>query len=103
MVVEGRTVRVRGWALDPDTSSPIGVAYGTVVFGQPGVVRVGLTGLPRPDVAAAVSPLGANSGFDLAVEVPPGTHTVCVAALDHDGVTSTGGQTALGCRQVVVK
>lgn len=103
VVVDGRTIRVRGWALDPDTAQPIGIAYGTVIFGQAGIVRVGLTGLPRPDVAATVHPNGADSGFDLAVDVPPGSHTVCVAALDHDGSGSTGGLTNLGCRDVVVK
>lgn len=103
VVVEGRTVRVRGWAFDSDAPGPIGVAYGTVVMGRGGVVRIGLTGLPRPDVAASVSPHGWASGFDLAVDLPPGEHTVCVGALDHDGRASTGGVTSLGCREVVVK
>lgn len=103
VVVEGRTVRVRGWAFDSDAPGPIGIAYGTVVMGRGGIVRIGLTGLPRPDVAQTVSPHGWASGFDLAVDLPPGEHTVCVGALDHDGVASTGGVVSLGCRQVVIK
>lgn len=100
VVVEGRAVRVRGWAFDANTKDPIGIAYGSVAFGRPRHVAVGLTGGHRPDVDLHVNQLGAHSGFDLAIELPPGHHTVCVAALDHDGAGSTGLHTSLGCHEV---
>jgi hypothetical protein len=100
--VEGRTVRVRGWAADPN-HSPIAVVFGRVVFGRGVEVGFALTDRWRPDVAAAVPGASPTAGFEGAVVLPPGQHTVCVGALDHDGTGSTGDVVNLGCRQVVVK
>jgi hypothetical protein len=86
-------VRARGWALDPETVSPISI-------------RVSLDGQgstfsadePRPDVESAFPGYGPRHGFDLSLPATPGTHRVCVSAVDQ-GVGSNKG---LGCRDVNV-
>ena len=72
-------VRVVGWALDPDTSTPI--ATHVYVDGRwAGAVTANLG---RPDVAAAFPGYGARHGFDLTVPVSGGgAHQVCTYAIN---------------------
>jgi hypothetical protein len=72
-------VRVVGWALDPDTSSPI--ATHVYVDGHwSGAVTANLG---RPDVAAAFPGYGVHHGFDVTVPVSGGgTHQVCTYAIN---------------------
>ena len=72
-------VRVVGWALDPDTSTPI--ATHVYVDGRwSGAVTANLG---RPDVAAAFPGYGAHHGFDLTVPVSGGgAHQVCTYAIN---------------------
>jgi hypothetical protein len=87
------SVEVKGWALDPDTASTISI-------------RVSLDGkattfpanASRPDVGSAFEGYGPLHGFDLSLPATPGTHRVCVTAVDQ-GVGSNKG---LGCRDVAV-
>jgi hypothetical protein len=87
-----RTVRVRGWAWDPDTLGP------TIVM-----VRVDGTGsghpaaLVRPDIADRHPGAGPAHGFSVRVPVSAGPHRVCVDALN---VTGPGSSVPLGCRDV---
>jgi hypothetical protein len=86
-------VKVRGWALDPDTGSSI-------------AIRVSLDGrsttftasASRPDVGSAFAGYGPLHGFDLSLPTTSGAHRVCVTAVDQ-GVGSNKG---LGCRDVNV-
>jgi hypothetical protein len=87
-------LHVSGWALDPDTASPIAVH-----------VYVGDVGTPvtadrsRPDVGAAYPALGANHGFDVTVPVTrSGAQQVCTYAIN----VGAGGNVALDCRTVTL-
>lgn len=88
-----RAVRIRGWALDPDTLGP------TIVL-----VRLDGTGSGhaaarlRPDVAAAHG-AGPAHGFAMTLAAPPGPHRVCIDALN---VAGGGRAVTLGCRAVKV-
>ena len=89
------SVRVRGWAIDPDTGSPIDVH----VY-QDGAFAGGwAAGANRPDVDAAYPGYGALHGFDILLPHPTTTsHTICVYAIN----ISTGTvNTLLGCRNWV--
>jgi hypothetical protein len=86
-----RTVRVAGWAIDPDDDAPIAVHVyvddrGTALDAD----------IARPDVAAAFPGSGDRHGFDAAVAMDPGVHRVCAYAIDRGGVSNT----TLGCRIV---
>lgn len=85
----------KGWAIDPDTASPIAVrvtANGVVKFEGP-------ANLSRPDVGASYPSAGPLHGFDgFAAGSPGQTYSVCVSALD----SNLGANTALGCRDVIV-
>ena len=88
----GTTLTVRGWALDPDTTSPIGVH---VYVDGAGVALV--ADGARPDVGAAFG-LGSAHGYTHTRTLTPGQHSVCVYAIN-DGA---GGNTTLGCGSVTV-
>jgi L,D-peptidoglycan transpeptidase YkuD (ErfK/YbiS/YcfS/YnhG family) len=96
-VTGGRgSVRANGWAADPDLpSNPVNVD-----FYLDGRMRGRFsTGVARPDVAAAMH-VGPRQGFDFAVSgVAPGSHTVCVYALN---LRLGTGNPRLGCRTVTV-
>lgn len=86
-------IRTTGWAIDPDTVAPITVH-----------IYVDATGVPyqadrqRSDVGAVYPVYGSSHGFDQTIAAAPGTHTVCVYAIN----TGPGGNVALGCRSVLV-
>ena len=92
--VTGSTnLRVKGWALDPDTTSPISVrvrldgqAYGTV-----------LANVERTDVADAYPGFGADHGISTVVKTDDGEHTVCVTAVNVGG----GSDRSLGCKLII--
>ncbi len=83
---------VAGWALDPDTSSPIQVH----VYVD-GVGRAFNADKSRPDVGAAYR-LGDAHGFNEVVPMSSGSHRVCVYAIND----KAGDNPLLGCRDVVV-
>jgi SpoIID/LytB domain protein len=86
-------VRVAGWAIDPDVTDPIDVH-----------VYVDGNGYPlaaddeRPDVAGAFPAYGSAHGFNGLVPATPGSHRVCLYAIN----VRAGGNTLLGCRTVTV-
>lgn len=94
-------VRVRGWAIDPNTTSPIAVHVRV-----DGALVAALTANgSRPDVDA-IHKMGAAHGFDATFAGPTastrwtsGAHTVCVYGID-----SWGGTNPLlaACRSVTV-
>lgn len=88
-------VRVRGWAIDPDTTSPIRVHVYIDGVGRASVLASGA----RTDVARAYPGSGANHGFNVVVNgVASGTRSVCVYGIS----VGAGGNTRLGCRSVAV-
>ncbi|PFG32529.1 N-acetylmuramoyl-L-alanine amidase [Sanguibacter antarcticus] len=87
------TVRVRGWALDPDTTASISVH----VYVDGKAVRSVRASASRSDIARAYG-LGALHGFDTAVPVSAGTHQVCVYAIN----ATAGSNPHLGCRTATV-
>jgi Domain of unknown function (DUF1906) len=85
-------VTANGWALDPDTSSPIIVQM--YVDGRTNALV--WAGLPRPDIATAYPAAGPNHGYSLTMSAAPGLHTVCLYAIN----TGPGFSRSLGCRMV---
>ncbi len=98
--IEGATVddfevRVRGWALDPDTSASIRVHL--YVDGRP-AMAVTADGV-RADVEAVYPTTGPAHGFDARLSVPAGRHTVCAYGIN---VLGGKGNPLLSCTRVVV-
>jgi hypothetical protein len=86
-------VRVRGWALDPQTPAPSYVWVEVAGKGQ--LTRASIS---RGDIGAAFPALGPNHGYDLTLPAPPGPQRVCATAVE----ISAGPNTFLGCRTVTV-
>ncbi|WP_235556682.1 hypothetical protein [Microbacterium sp. GCS4] len=86
-------VDVKGWALDPDTASSIGVH---VYVGSTATAFV--ASRTREDVAAHYPQHGAAHGFGAKVSAPPGTHTVCAYGIN----VGRGANALLGCATVTV-
>jgi SpoIID/LytB domain protein len=84
-------VRVKGWAIDPDTGASIDVRVN--VGGTVTTVRASTT---RNDVAAVYPSAGAAHGFDAVV---PGSGSTACVTLVNVGV---GADTELGCRTITV-
>jgi hypothetical protein len=90
----GTSLTYTGWALDKDVAGPIDVhVYVDGAWG--GVVR---TDVVRTDVARAYPGTGDLHGFTRTVAAAPGTHQVCIYAID----PQTKGNTPLGCRTVTL-
>lgn len=87
------SLTVSGWAIDPNGSGPTEVH----VYVD-GVGKSYLADVSRPDVAAAYPAYGAKHGFVATVALAPGTHQVCVYAIDDRG----GENTTLGCRSATI-
>jgi hypothetical protein len=88
------TIRVAGWVLDPDTTSPIGIRV--AVDGV--VVGTATADVVRPDIQAAYPGYGATHGFELSVPASPGLRTVRVIGTN----VGAGGNVTVGTRQVFV-
>ena len=86
-------IRVRGWAIDPNTTAPIGVHVYVDHVRQAVLTANG----SRPDVDA-VYKMGVAHGYETVIPAAPGTHRVCVYAIDHPG----GRNPELACRAVTV-
>jgi hypothetical protein len=90
------TVRVKGWALDADTTDPIDVHV--YVDGRfQAVIRADAS---RPDVGASFPASGDAHGFQTAFVLPPGDHRVCAYAINVLGGTT--GNPVLRCLPVTV-
>ncbi len=89
--VIGGTVRVTGWAADPDTANSIAVHAYVDGSGTPAVAS-----FPRDDVAGALPGLGNAHGFDISLPVGPGKHDICLWAIN----SGPGSHTALGCQSI---
>jgi hypothetical protein len=88
-------ITARGWTIDPDTLTASTRVH-VYVDGHGVSVPANQS---RPDVAAAHPGAGDLHGFSATIQTGPGTHTVCVYAID-TSVSSL--HTGLGCRTVTV-
>ncbi|SDD82402.1 N-acetylmuramoyl-L-alanine amidase [Sanguibacter gelidistatuariae] len=90
------SIRVRGWARDPDSTSPISVH----IYVDGRAVAAVAADLARPDVqAAAPGVAGPAHGFDRTVTAATGRHTVCIYGINVGG----GSNSLIGCRDAVVQ
>lgn len=87
-------IKVVGWAADFDQPKDA-VSIAVTVDGTT-VTRTAQE--DRPDVGNAYPDLGPKHGFGEIVELPLGTHEVCVTVLG----LGEGGDTELGCREATV-
>ncbi len=87
------SVSVAGWAIDPETRSPIAVHV--YVDGRGTALMASSS---RPDVGAAYPRYGAAHGFSTRIAAAAGAHRVCAYGID----VGVGGNRLLGCRTVTV-
>lgn len=89
------SITVKGWARDPDSTSPIMVHV--YVDGKPATALN--ANQPRPDVqASAPGQAGPAHGYTGTVSASAGRHTVCVFGIN----VGAGSNAQVGCREVVV-
>lgn len=88
------TLRVVGWALDPDLTTSIAVH----VYVDGTATAVLAAAGSRPDVATAFG-RGPNHGFDSTFAAAAGAHNVCLYGIDGNGGTNA----LIGCRTASVR
>jgi len=88
------TLRIRGWAIDPDTTSSINI-HG-YVNGQFGVST--LADVARGDIGAVYPGLGSAHGFDTTVRVQAAHNQVCVYGIN----AGPGSNALLSCKAIDV-
>jgi hypothetical protein len=88
----GGGARVRGWAMDADTSGPVRVHV--FVDGHP--VASVVSNQARPDLAA-FSAYSSSHAFDMVVPIGPGWHSLCSFAINQG---SGFANPLIGCRAV---
>ena len=89
-------VALTGWAIDPDTSDPLSVhAYLDGAY-----VGQSVASGSRPDVGALFGDYGSNHGFSFTIDSNPGTHQICVYAVNVGPYGDSNP--SLGCRTVVI-
>ena len=87
------SITVSGWAIDPDTDDPIAVH---VYVDSASSAHV--ADRNRPDLAERFG-RGPSHGFSVTVPASPGTHRLCVYAIN----ATPGPNPTLGCRTVEVR
>jgi hypothetical protein len=93
-IADGASIRLVGWALDPDVADPI-----EVMVSVQSVAVAHRADLARPDVAAVYPNHGPYHGFDVRTPpLPPGPNQVCVWAVN---VANGERDRGLGCLDVV--
>jgi uncharacterized protein YkwD len=90
--VAGTSVVLTGWALDPDSAASIPIH----VYVD-GVGTAYSSGTSRPDVGRTYPGFGDAHGFTLTQPLSPGTHQVCVFAID---VAGAGTNRLMSCVSV---
>jgi hypothetical protein len=87
------TLSVSGWAIDPDTASPITVH----VYVDDFSIAVPAD-LPRTDVGSAYPEYGENHAYTYTANATPGSHRICVYGIN----AGPGAHTLFGCRTITV-
>jgi hypothetical protein len=98
------TVRVKGWALDPDAPTEV-LSINVVVGGREGQKGVEtfelgpVANIVRTDVAATHKIAGPNHGFDVRFStIKSGPEPICVYAVN----VALGGNRLLGCKTTTI-
>lgn len=88
------TLRVSGWAIDPDTTGPIKIHVyaNNIIKGEFTADR------SRPDVGAAFPGFGNNHGFDAEFPIQGGLKNVCIYGINQ----GSGANTQIACRSIEV-
>ncbi|MCZ4068176.1 hypothetical protein O1W71_10890 [Microbacterium sp. H37-C3] len=94
--VDGRSVILRGWTIDPDTVNPIQVH----VYANGSPAAVVTANAYRPDVGAAYPGFGNNHGIETRLSLPAGKHQICSYGIN---VGLGSANTLLGCQNVTVR
>lgn len=90
------SIQTSGWALDPDTASPIAVD----VFVDGAFVKAVTADGDRPEVGAAYPAYGSGHGFSTTLDgLRPGSHNVCAYAVN---AVDASPNSLLGCGPVLV-
>ena len=92
----GSTLSIAGWAYDPDSNTGA-VPLHVYVDGRLTVLSANGS---RPDVPSQWPAAGTSNGFSGSVQVNPGTHDVCIYAIDLD---ISSKYAALGCRAITTQ
>ncbi|MGQ0833292.1 MAG: hypothetical protein ACT4OV_16625 [Microthrixaceae bacterium] len=87
-------LRVRGWAIDPNTTDPIRVHLHV----DDAPFRSLLADVARPDLAARYTASGQAHGFDEILVLPPGVHKVCMYGIN----VGEGTTRPIACRTTTV-
>jgi SpoIID/LytB domain protein len=87
------SLRVAGWAIDPDTAESIAVH----VYADGRVVGGVLASRPRADVAAVLPGYGSDHGFDVTFAAPASTQQVCVYGIN----VGAGTNSLIRCVSVI--
>ncbi len=89
--VSNGILTVAGWAIDPDTADPIPVHV--YIDSSPSAITANVS---RPDVGIVYPDYGPNHGFATSRSISPGTHQVCIYAINQ----GAGSNRLLACRTV---
>jgi hypothetical protein len=94
---------VKGWAIDPETGNPIEVRI--TVDGLEFARRTADLAWPDLQAAFGTAFYGINHGFDFWIPAQPGTHLVCLDAVDkyEGGWLPQERIVQLGCQQVTTR
>ena len=90
--LDGTSLKITGWAIDPDTTGQIPIK---VVVDGVTQSPLSHTGTSRPDIASKYPGTGSTQGYYVAYKATDQEHKVCITAVNVLGGT---GDTSLGCR-----
>lgn len=85
-------VHVAGWAIDPDTTSPIAIHFYT----DGAWAGAATANVSRTDVSGVYPGFGAAHGFSADFAIPFGAQQMCAYAIN----VSSGGNIQLGCKSL---
>ncbi|MDX6220668.1 MAG: hypothetical protein QOJ48_2349 [Frankiales bacterium] len=91
----GIAVTAAGWAVDPDTTSPVD----THVYVDGKYVLTTVASATRSDIPAPWNGYGTAHGWTASLNLTAGSHKVCAYGIN----IGTGGNSLLGCTTTVVK
>ncbi|MFT4306919.1 MAG: hypothetical protein QM604_08515 [Microbacterium sp.] len=94
VTVSGTTATLHGWAIDPDTTSPIDVHVYVDGVGT----AVTTASASRPDVGAVYPAYGSSHGIDTTFTLTAGTHQICSYGINQ----GSGSNSLLACQTVQV-
>ncbi|HTO00555.1 MAG TPA: hypothetical protein VL068_07755, partial [Microthrixaceae bacterium] len=94
-VAAGTSIRIRGWAIDPNTSAPVQVSVSHLSIGSKHLANVS-----RPDVALVHPKYGANHGFDITTPSGGKNGDLGQVCLWVENVGAGKDDRILGCRDV---